>query len=61
MNIDPGIKVEHPEIIYHWLEELDRFIGELEQQVGEDLHHLKQERETDENLMSSEDYQERWD
>lgn len=40
MNINPGIHVEKTEIINKLLEEVDRFIEELEQQVREDLHNL---------------------
>lgn len=47
MNIDPGIKVEKTEIINKLLEEVYRFVEELEQQVKADLHRFKQEIETD--------------
>ncbi|MBD0362029.1 MAG: hypothetical protein ICV55_04495 [Coleofasciculus sp. C3-bin4] len=47
MNIDPGIKVEKTEIINKLLEEVYRFVEELEQQVRADLHRFNQEIETE--------------
>jgi uncharacterized membrane protein len=47
MNIDRGIKVEKTEIINTLLEEVYRFVEELEQQVRSDLNRFNQEIETD--------------
>jgi hypothetical protein len=47
MNIGPGINIEKTKIINKLLEEVYRFVEELEQQVREDLHRLKQGIETD--------------
>jgi uncharacterized membrane protein len=52
MNIDPGIKVEKTEIINKLLDEVYRFVEDLEQQVREDLHSFKQEIETNDNTTT---------
>ena len=49
MKIDPGIELEKTEIINKLLEEVYRFIEELEQQAREDLKRLKKGIETDDN------------
>jgi formyltetrahydrofolate synthetase len=50
MNIDPSIKVEKTEIINKLLEEVYHFVEELEQQVRENLHNLKQGMEDGEEV-----------
>ncbi len=47
MNINPGIKVEKTEAIDKLLEDVYRFVEELEKQVREDLHRFKLGGETD--------------
>ena len=47
MRIDPDVSVEKTEVINTLLEELHRFVEELEQQVRSDLHRFNQEIETD--------------
>ncbi|MBD2017885.1 hypothetical protein H6F96_28485 [Microcoleus sp. FACHB-53] len=47
MTIDPDIHVEKTEIINKSIEELYRFVEELEQQVRKDLHRFKPTEETD--------------
>jgi uncharacterized protein YukE len=47
MNIDPDIHVEKTKIINQSIEELYRFIEELEQQVREDLHRFQPTGEID--------------
>jgi uncharacterized membrane protein len=49
MKIDPGIEVEKTETINKLIEEVYRFIEELEQQAREDLKRLKKGIETDDN------------
>ena len=53
MNIDPGINIEKTEIINKLIEEVYRFVEELEQQARENLHHFKQGIET-ENIPTME-------
>ncbi|HEY9633876.1 MAG TPA: hypothetical protein V6D14_10745 [Coleofasciculaceae cyanobacterium] len=47
MNISPGVKVEKTKIINELIEELHRFIEELEQQFRKDSCGLKEGVETD--------------
>ena len=47
MRIDPDVSVEKTEVINTLLEELHRFVEELEQQVRSDLPSFNQEIETD--------------
>jgi uncharacterized membrane protein len=47
MRIDPDVSVEKTEVINTLLEELHRFVEELEQQVREDLHRFRQGIETE--------------
>ena len=49
MNIDPGVNVEKIEVINKLLEEVYRFVADMEQQVREDLHGFKQGIETEDN------------
>ena len=47
MNIHPDIHVDKIEMINKSIEEVYRFVEELEQQVREDLHRFKPTGETD--------------
>lgn len=49
MNINSGANVEKTEIINKLLEEVYRFVADMERQVREDLHGFKQGIETEDN------------